>query len=151
VKTNVADELELLSCPGDTVFETLEAKKISIVELAFAMDCPTIKLANLIKGKLPLTDDIAAQLEKHLAIDKQFWLNREAIYREKLKSLNSSANQKRAQVSNKIKSQRKAVASSIVREMTNWCVTNNCKAVPLYVFESIAGIVARELVHRAKL
>ncbi len=44
----------------------------------------------LTAGKLPITEEIALKLETVLGIDKQFWLNREKLYRDKLAELNKT-------------------------------------------------------------
>lgn len=83
-------EMELLSCPGDTIKETIEAKGMSVKKLADEMHIDWIKVERLINGKAELTDIHAESLEKVLGIDAQFWLSREKIYREKLDKINNS-------------------------------------------------------------
>jgi plasmid maintenance system antidote protein VapI len=85
------DELELLSCPGDTIKETIEEMKIGMDSFAWAMKMTIPEAENLISGKLPITTDIADLLEAALDIDAQFWLNREALYREKLAKLTNNS------------------------------------------------------------
>jgi addiction module HigA family antidote len=77
-------ERELLSKPGDTILETIEYMKMSQSELAGRMGKTPSKINDLISGKEPITVNTALQLEKVLAIDAKFWLNREMQYREKL-------------------------------------------------------------------
>lgn len=77
-------ERELLSKPGDTILETIEYLKMSQVELAERLGKTASKINDIISGKEPITVNTALQLERVLAIDAQFWLNREASYREKL-------------------------------------------------------------------
>ena len=81
------DERELLSKPGDTIFETIELMRMSQAELANRMGKTPSKINDLISGKEPITVATAFLLEKVLGIDVQFWLNREMIYREKLSRL----------------------------------------------------------------
>jgi len=81
---NLQDERDLLSKPGDTIAETLEKMKMSQAELAERMGKTPSKINDLISGKEPITTTTALQLEKVLGIAAQFWLNREALYREKL-------------------------------------------------------------------
>lgn len=85
--TKLKNERELLSKPGDTIFETIEHIKMSQVELADRMGRTSPKINDLISGKEPITVVTAFQLEKVLGIDAQFWLNREMLYREKLSRL----------------------------------------------------------------
>ena len=83
----IKDELDLLSKPGDTIYETLEYLQMSQAELALRMGKTPSKINDLITGKEPITINTAMQLEKVLGISTQFWLNRESIYREKLARL----------------------------------------------------------------
>lgn len=85
--SNIKDELELLSKPGDTIAETLEHLRMTQAQLAERMGKTTSKINDLISGKEPITMTTAMQLEKVLGIEAQFWLNREMIYREKLTRL----------------------------------------------------------------
>ena len=82
--SNIKDERELLSKPGDTILETLDELRMSQAELAKRMGKTPPKINDLISGKEPITTTTAFQLEKVLGIDAKFWLNREALYREKL-------------------------------------------------------------------
>lgn len=82
--SNLKDERELLSKPGDTILETIEYLRMSQVELADRMGRTPSKINDLISGKEPITVNTAMQLETVLGIDTQFWLNRETLYREKL-------------------------------------------------------------------
>lgn len=87
MSTQLKDERELLSKPGDTILETLEHIKMSQAELAERMGKTPSKINDIISGKEPITNNTALQLEKVLGIDAQFWLNREMQYREKLARL----------------------------------------------------------------
>lgn len=87
MRTNLQDERELLSKPGDTITETLEFLKMSQAELAERMGRTAPKVNDIISGKEPITNSTALQLEKVLGIEASFWLNREMQYREKLSRL----------------------------------------------------------------
>lgn len=78
------DEKELLSKPGDTILDTLEHLKMTQAELAERMGKTASKISDIINAKEPITMTTALQLEKVLGIDARFWMNREALYREKL-------------------------------------------------------------------
>src|ERR1700743_769090 len=78
------DERELLSKPGDTILETLEHLKMTQSELADRMGKTAPKINDIISAKEPITIATALQLEKVLGIDASFWMNREALYRERL-------------------------------------------------------------------
>lgn len=81
---NLEIEKELLTKPGDTILETLEFLKMTQAEFAERIGKTPSKVNDLISGKAPITVNTALQLEKVLGIDTQFWLNREANYREKI-------------------------------------------------------------------
>lgn len=78
------DEQELLSCPGDTILETLKAKEISFASFCEKMEMDTFEGGRILIGATVITDLIAKDLERVLEIDAQFWLNRELLYRQKL-------------------------------------------------------------------
>jgi addiction module HigA family antidote len=84
---NLQIERELLSPPGDTILETIEHYKISQTELAERLNKKPSKVHDLITGKEPITLNTALQLERVLGIAFDFWMNREARYREKLARL----------------------------------------------------------------
>jgi HTH-type transcriptional regulator / antitoxin HigA len=74
----------LLSPPGDTIQETIDALGLTQAELAQRMGRPKEKINELIKGKAPLTIDTALMLERVLGIPVSFWTKRESAYRETL-------------------------------------------------------------------
>lgn len=74
----------LLSPPGDTIQETLDAIGMTQAELSARMGRPKEKINELIKGKAPLTMDTAIMLERVLGIPVHFWIKRESTYRETL-------------------------------------------------------------------
>lgn len=80
-------ERELLSKPGDDILETIKFLKMSQAELAKRLGKTPSKVHDIITGKEPITVNTALKLEKVLGISAQFWLNREANYREKLTRL----------------------------------------------------------------
>lgn len=77
-----------VSPPGDTIADLMEDRDWSQVELARRLGFSTKHLNQLIKGKTSLTDDTAMRLERVLGATANFWLNREARYRERLARLN---------------------------------------------------------------
>lgn len=85
---NIAEKLEaqkqLLSCPGDTIQETIEAKGMSQAELAKRLGRSVPKVNELIKGKTAITPDTATKLEFVLDVPTSFWLNLESEYQEEL-------------------------------------------------------------------
>ena len=77
-----------VSPPGDTILDMMEERDWSQVELARRLGFSPKHLNQLIKGKASLTDDTALRLERVLGSTANFWLNREARYRERLARLN---------------------------------------------------------------
>ncbi len=67
----------VLSPPGDTLLETIEALAISQTELAKRMNCPLKLVHEIIKGEGPITPEIALQLETILNVPATFWVERE--------------------------------------------------------------------------
>ncbi len=84
ITTTLSLKKELLTCPGDTIQEHIDAIGMSQAELAVRMGRSVSKLNELIKGKAPLTAETAKKLEYVLGIDAKFWLNLENIYQQEL-------------------------------------------------------------------
>jgi plasmid maintenance system antidote protein VapI/Zn-dependent peptidase ImmA (M78 family) len=78
---------ELLSPPGDTIQETIDAMGMSQAELAERIGRPKEKLNGLIKGNEPLTLRTAVLLERVLGIPLEFWMEREREYRIELSKI----------------------------------------------------------------
>lgn len=70
--------------PGATIMEQLKDKGMSPKKLAAKMDLSEKCINKLINGYVRLTPDIASRLEMALDIPAKYWINLEAIYREKL-------------------------------------------------------------------
>lgn len=77
------------SPPGDTIIDLMEEKDWTKAELARRLGFTTGYLNQLLKGNISITQDSALRLERVLGSSAKFWLNREAIYRERLASLDS--------------------------------------------------------------
>lgn len=75
---------ELLSPPGDTIQETIDAIGMSQAELAERMGRPKEKLNDIIKGREPITLKTAILLDRVLGIPVSFWMERENEYRAEL-------------------------------------------------------------------
>ena len=71
-----------VSPPGDTIVDLMEERDWSQIDLARRLGFSAKHLNQLIKGKASLTDDTALRLERVLGSTANFWLNREAKYRE---------------------------------------------------------------------
>ena len=75
---------QLLSCPGDTIQETIDNIGMSQAELAERIGRSVPKLNELIKGKAPITQETATRLEYVLGVPADFWLNLEREYQSEL-------------------------------------------------------------------
>lgn len=70
--------------PGATIKEQLFDRGMSQKEFAARMEMSEKHISNLINGEVHLTADVAMRMEMVLGLPASFWLNLEAIYREKL-------------------------------------------------------------------
>ena len=73
-----------ISPPGSTISDLMEERDWNQIELAKRLGFTPKHLNQLIKGKASLTEDAAFRLERVLGSTAKFWLNREAMYRERL-------------------------------------------------------------------
>lgn len=87
MRANIEQERALLSKPGDTLQETLDAIGMSQHELAARTGRPVKTINEIITGKAAVTSETSLQLEKVLGIPASFWLNLEYNYREELAKL----------------------------------------------------------------
>ncbi len=62
--------------------ETIEALGMSQADLADRVGRSRKVIGEIIKGKAPITPEMAIQLERVLGVPAGFWNNRERIYRE---------------------------------------------------------------------
>lgn len=74
----------LISHPGETLIDTINAKNISQSELASRMGRPIKTINEIIQGKTAITPETAIQLERVLGISAEFWIEREQNYRLEL-------------------------------------------------------------------
>jgi addiction module HigA family antidote len=74
----------LISHPGETLIDTIDAKNISQTELASRMGRPIKTINEIIQGKTAITPETAIQLERVLGISAEFWIEREQNYRLEL-------------------------------------------------------------------
>lgn len=75
---------DLVSSPGDTLMEILEARGMSQADLAERTGRPKKTINEIIKGKGPITPATALQFERVLGTPASFWNTREQHYRESL-------------------------------------------------------------------
>ncbi len=83
----IAHAKQLLTCPGDTILETIESVGMSQAELAQRIGYPKNKLNQLIRGQVILTPAMAGKLSSVLGIPPGFWLELERIYQEEKLSI----------------------------------------------------------------
>lgn len=72
-----------ISPPGDTILDLLEERSWTQTQLAERLGYSAKHVNQLIKGKVPLTDDAAIRLQSVLGSSVGFWLTREAHFRER--------------------------------------------------------------------
>jgi HTH-type transcriptional regulator / antitoxin HigA len=80
-----------VSPPGDSIIDIIEERDWTQAELAKRLGYTKKHVNQLIKGKVPLTEDAAIRLERVLGSTVGFWLAREAKYRERCARLNATA------------------------------------------------------------
>jgi HTH-type transcriptional regulator/antitoxin HigA len=68
--------------PGETLQETLAAVGISLVEIAERTGSSQQAIEEIINGMMPITAEMAWQLERMLGVPAHFWLDRERRYQE---------------------------------------------------------------------
>ena len=69
------------SPPGDTIADLLEERGWSQAELSRHLGWTPRQVSQLLKGKAPVTEDVAQRLSEVLGSTVGFWLTREAQYR----------------------------------------------------------------------
>ena len=84
----------LATPPGETIKEQLELRGWSPEELAKTTGAYEGDIYNLLEGDIPLSEKTAIKLEQALGLPKSFWLNLEQRYRQKLKLIEMSKNEK---------------------------------------------------------
>lgn len=72
----------VVSPPGETLQETLEALGISQADLADRTGRSKKTINEIIKGKAPITPKMSIELERVLGVPGGFWNSRERYYRE---------------------------------------------------------------------
>lgn len=78
-----------VSPPGETILDIIEDKGWSQVELSKRLGYTEKHVSQLITGKASITNDTASKLANTLGSTEGFWLKREAIYRERVATLES--------------------------------------------------------------
>jgi HTH-type transcriptional regulator / antitoxin HigA len=70
--------------PGETLDEILAESGMDQKELAVRLEMSPKTINQIIHGKAPITHETAIGLERVTRVPASFWLNREAVYRERL-------------------------------------------------------------------
>ena len=81
--TDLQIKKSLLSCTGDSIQEHIDHIGMSQAELAERLG-RSVKINELIKGKAPITKEIATKLEHVLGVPANFWLKLERTYQDEL-------------------------------------------------------------------
>lgn len=71
-----------VSAPGETLLDLLDERGLSQAELARRLNRPIKTVNEIVKGKAAIVPETALQLEQALGVSAEFWLAREARYRE---------------------------------------------------------------------
>jgi HTH-type transcriptional regulator / antitoxin HigA len=79
-----------VSPPGETLRDLMEERSLSQAELSRRLGRPSQAVNEIIAGKKEITEDTALELERVLQVPAQFWLAREARYREHLARLRAA-------------------------------------------------------------
>ncbi|MEO0769081.1 MAG: helix-turn-helix domain-containing protein [Cyanobacteria bacterium J06649_4] len=80
-----------ISPPGDTIADLLEERDWTQAQLAERLGYTTKHVSQLINGKAPISEHTAIRLEHVLGSSVRFWLNREALYRAQLVSIEETS------------------------------------------------------------
>lgn len=84
--TNTSDKYfaNIAIPPEETLLETLECMNMPQKDFAVRVGMSVKTINEIIKGKEPITNDIALKFEAVLDIPASFWINLESNYRESL-------------------------------------------------------------------
>ena len=77
--------------PGYTIKEQLKDRNINLNDFIAKMNMSKEDVELLIEGKVILTNELASKLEFVLGLPKQFWINLENNYRNKLDIIKKTA------------------------------------------------------------
>ena len=80
-----------VSPPGDTILDLFEERGWTQANLAARLGFSQMHVSQLIEGEVPLTEETALRLGQVLGAGVDFWLTREARYRERDVRLESAS------------------------------------------------------------
>lgn len=83
-RSDVPFKPDWASPPGGTISDLMDEHGWNQVELARRLDVTEKHLSHLINGKVPLSPELASRIVTVLGGSFEFWMNREARYREHL-------------------------------------------------------------------
>ena len=83
--------LDWVSPPGDTILDLIEERGWTQADLAARLGFSHKHVNQLVKGKVPLTEEAALRLGQVLSTSAGFWLSREARYRARVVRLESAS------------------------------------------------------------
>lgn len=86
-REDIAFARNVLSPPGDTLFDYLEHHKMTQAELARRMDRPMKTVNEIVKGKAAITPETALQLQHIVGLKAEFWLELERLHQLQLAEL----------------------------------------------------------------
>jgi addiction module HigA family antidote len=66
--------------PGETLADLLQERSMTQAELADRMGCSQKTIDEVIKGKMPITSEMALQIENIFEIPVDYWLRHDAEY-----------------------------------------------------------------------
>ena len=73
---------DFVSCPGETLRETIEAVGITPAALAERTGMTVEAIDEIVEGKAAITAEVALQFASVLSVPAGFWLKREARFRD---------------------------------------------------------------------
>jgi HTH-type transcriptional regulator / antitoxin HigA len=87
---SAAFEPRWASAPGETISDCLQRLSISLLAFAGRMETSSESVNQLLRGETPIDRELAERLHRAIGGSVQFWLNRDAQYRDDLRRLHSS-------------------------------------------------------------
>jgi HTH-type transcriptional regulator/antitoxin HigA len=92
MRQTAAAKRKLLTPPGDTIQETIDALGMSQSELAERLGKNLKNVNQIIKGKESISQNTAIRLERVLGIPASFWIERERAYRQEIAQIEALEN-----------------------------------------------------------
>lgn len=86
-KTQYLYDPDYATLPGQTILDKIEEMGMTQQELALRLGYSTTHVSQVINGHEPITYQTALGLEKVTGVPASFWINREAIFRERCAKL----------------------------------------------------------------